>query len=81
MLLFAPRAADGCVDAMVTQGIQQGTRLQQRATFCGSQFERAGAFLDGLAIGVDDQLDAQLRANAVAKLDHLPEFVGSIDVY
>ena len=54
--LVAARAAESRVEAACAERVQQGARLQQPAALLRAQAERAGAVVDGLAIGVHDQL-------------------------
>ncbi len=79
-LFVAPRAAEGRVEVARAESVEQGARLQQAAALLSSQAERAGAVVDGLPIGVDDQPDADFRAESVAELDHLLELVSGVDV-
>ena len=80
LLLVAPRAAEGRVEAAFRQRVEQRARLQQPAALLRPQPERVGAIVDRLAVGMDDQLGADLAREPVAELDHLAELVGGVDV-
>ena len=86
LLFIAPRAADGSVETALPQAvtlaqpIQQRFGLQQSAAALRAQPERVRAVVDGLAIGVHNQLRADLGRVAIAKLDHLAKLVGGIDM-
>src|SRR5262249_23191958 len=80
LLFVTTGATEGRVESPLRESIEQSSSLQKAAAFLSSQAERAGSFFNGLAVGMDDQARPEVRAEAVAKLDHLAELVGRVDV-
>ena len=80
LLLVAPAAAEGGVEAVGVEGVDEGMRVHRRCVDAARIVERIHAGRERLLVHVYDQLEAVLGAIAVAKLDHLPEVPGRVDV-
>ena len=78
---FVPAgSAEGGVEAVGAQAIEQGGGLEQSAAAAGSQRDRIGAVSNRVFIAPHQQLDAELAGVLIAKGDHLAEFVTGIDM-
>ncbi len=76
----AAGATDGGVELTVAETIEEGGGFEGAATALGAPVEGVGAFVEGGAVGVDDEIEAKFGGVAVAELDHFLELVAGIDV-
>src|SRR5262249_20473748 len=74
------RSTERRVETTLSKRVQQGAGLEQPAALFGTKTKRIRSVVDSVPIGVHDQLRADLLGEAVAKFDHLPEFVSGIDM-
>ena len=81
LLLVAPGAADGAVSLELVQPLAQGDGLHDARVFVGSVRERGHALGNRCVVGLDLEVEIELAGHAVAKLDHLPELPGGVDVH
>jgi len=76
----AARAPDSGIETAVAQTVEKRGGFECAATALGAPVEGIGAFVEGGAVGVDDQVEAEFGGVAITKLDHFLEFVAGIDV-
>ena len=57
----AARAAEGCVEAVRAQAVEQSLRLQQSAAALGAELDGVGAVGEGFFVAPDDQLRGRAR--------------------
>ena len=80
LLFIAPRAAEGRVEVVVAQRIEQRLRLQQSAAALGVQRDGIRARGDGRLIAPDQQLRAHRARHLIAEGEHLGEFEAGVHV-
>src|SRR6185503_19789555 len=80
LLLVPACSAEGRIKAAVCQRIEKRARLQQPAAPLGSKRVGIGAFVQSFAVGMHDQLCADLGDVAVAELDHFRKLIARIYV-
>ena len=81
LLLVAAGAADGGIEAVVTQAGEERLGLQEPAAPPGPPVEGAHAVGDRPLVSPDDQLAAHPARRAAAKLAHLTELEPRVDVH
>ena len=79
-LLVAPGAAECDVESTLGQSVEQGAGLQKTAALLCSEPKRAGAFVNRLPVGVNDQPRSDVTDEIVAERDHFMELVCRVDV-
>ena len=81
LLLIAPAAADGAVDLVALDGVQQGHGLQLVAAGMVAGLLLHLALVDALLHRAHDQLHTVLRHERIAEFDRLREVVAGVDVH
>ena len=80
LLLVTARPAEGGVEAVFVERLAQRHRLHDVGVRVRSMHERADAVAHAVLVDVDEQIEAELARHLVAKLDHLTELPGRIDM-
>ena len=76
----AARAAEGCVEAVGAQAVEQRLGFEKTAAALGAELDGIGAVGEGFFVAPDDELEAEFGGVAVAEFEHLAELVAGIDV-
>ena len=80
LLLVAACAAEGGIEAIVTQTVEQGLGLEQTAAALGVERDGVGSSGDGALVAPHQQLGAHLAGHLVAEGNHFAEFEAGIHV-
>ncbi len=78
LLLIAPRAAEGGIEAVFVQRLAQRHRLHDVGVRVGPVVERVDPIADTFLVHVNQKLKPELARHAVAKRDHLAKLPGRV---
>ena len=76
----AARSAEGCVEAVGAEAVEQGRGFEQSAAALGAELDGIGSVGEGFFVAPDDELEAEFGGVAVAEFEHLAELVAGVDV-
>src|SRR5579871_3511156 len=77
---IAACAAEGCVEAVGAQTVEEGLGLEISAAALGAELDGVCTVGESFFIAPDEELESEFGGVAVAKFEHLAEFVSGIDV-
>ena len=80
LLLVAPRAAKGCVEAALVERLPQGLGLHHVGVHLRAGCNRRYAPPNAVLVDVDDEVEAEPARRGVAKGDHLAKLPGRVDM-
>ena len=81
LLLVATGTAEGSIELILVQGIQQGLGLHQVGVYLGAVGERPHAGMEGFHVGLHDEVPAVFLGILIAELYHLLELPFRVDVH
>ena len=81
LFFVAPRAAEGCVEAVKIERLLQRFGFHHVRVHGGAGRDRADAVRDALLVDVDDQVEAEPLCRLVAERDHVPELPRGVDMH